>query len=104
MTHPLRSRPAVLRPPVRRPLVWRFVVEDEAPKGEQARDRPLALVEAALMLADEPITARRLAALAGLPDAGEARRLVSRLRELYQADGSAFQVEELAGGYQLLTR
>jgi segregation and condensation protein B len=26
------------------------------------------------------------------------------LIELYEADGSAFQVEELAGGYQLLTR
>ena len=55
------------------------------------------------MLADEPLAARRLAALAGLPDAAEARRLVERLRALYDADGSAFQVEELAGGYQLLT-
>src|SRR5262249_52046183 len=26
------------------------------------------------------------------------------LRELYRADDSAFQIEELAGGYQLLTR
>jgi segregation and condensation protein B len=72
--------------------------------SELARDRPLALVEAALLLADEPLAARRLAALAGLADAAEARRQVVRLRELYDQGNSAFQVEELAGGYQLLTR
>jgi segregation and condensation protein B len=68
------------------------------------RDGRLALVEAALMAADEPLSPRRLAAAAGLPDAAAARRLVQRLRALYDLDGTAFQVEELAGGYQLLTR
>jgi segregation and condensation protein B len=34
----------------------------------------------------------------------EVRRLVARLQTLYDEDGTAFQVEELAGGYQLLTR
>jgi segregation and condensation protein B len=42
--------------------------------------------------------------LTGLKDAGEARRLVRRLQALYEQDGTAFQVEELAGGFQLLTR
>jgi segregation and condensation protein B len=50
------------------------------------------------------LTLRRLAAVAGLADAAEARRLVERLQELYDRDGTAFQVEELAGGFQLLTR
>ena len=111
MTHPLRPPPAALRsvaarPGVAsRPLAWRLLADDpEAPHGAQARDRPLALVEAALLLTDEPLTPRRIAVLAGLADAAEAKRLLQRLRELYQADGSAFQVEELAGGYQLLTR
>jgi segregation and condensation protein B len=62
------------------------------------------MVEAALLTADEPLPARRLAHAAGLPDAATARRLVHRLQSLYDTDGSAFQVEELAGGYQLLTR
>jgi segregation and condensation protein B len=61
-------------------------------------------VEAALMAADEPLTSRKLATAAGLRDANEARRLVQRLREMYDRDGTAFQVEELAGGFQLLTR
>lgn len=110
MRHPLRTAPEAVRIPVCRPRMVRLVAalrivrEESAPRGELARDRPLALVEAALMLADEPLTARRLATLAGLPDGGEARRLVERLRQMYDADGSAFGVVELAGGYQLLSR
>jgi segregation and condensation protein B len=72
--------------------------------GELARDSTTALVEAALLAADEPLTARRLAQAAGLADGNEARRAVQRLAALYEKDGTAFQVEELAGGYQLLTR
>ncbi len=69
-----------------------------------ARDGKLARLEAALMIADEPLPARKLADVAGLADAAEARALVARLQALYDADGAAFQVEEIAGGYQLLTR
>jgi segregation and condensation protein B len=69
-----------------------------------ARDPLVALVEAALFAADEPLTPRRLAAVAGLADGTEARRLVRKLQSLYDKDGTAFQVEELAGGFQLLTR
>lgn len=108
MRHPLRPAPAVLRRGAFRPalpLAWRLLVaRKQVAQGELARDRPLALVEAALLLAEEPLAARRLAALAGLRDAAEANRLVSRLSDLYRAGDSAFQVEELAGGYQLLTR
>jgi segregation and condensation protein B len=112
MPHPLRRPAAAERPVLRRPvshrlpLAWRLGADEQedAPVSELARDRPLALIEAALLLADEPLPARRLAALAGLADAAEARRSVARLRELYDRGQSAFQVEELAGGYQLLTR
>lgn len=72
--------------------------------GELARDVGLARIEAALFAADEPLTPRRLAVVADLSDASEARQLVQRLRSLYDRDGTAFQIEELAGGFQLLTR
>jgi segregation and condensation protein B len=62
------------------------------------------MVEAALLTADEPLAARRLAVAAGLVDGTEARRLVRKLQALYDQDGTAFQVEELAGGFQILTR
>lgn len=75
-----------------------------AGQGPGARDAELALVEAVLLAADEPLPPRKLAGAAGLPDAAAARRLVRKLQALYDQDGTAFQVEELAGGFQLLTR
>ncbi len=88
------------------PLFYRLDFDDvgRSPAIPGSRDSRLAMVEAVLLAADEPVTAKRLAALTGLTDAAEARRQLARLRELYDADGSAFQIEELAGGYQLLTR
>jgi segregation and condensation protein B len=91
----------------RLPAVYRILdLADDAPavQGELARDPKLAAVEAALFTADEPLNPRRLAAAAGLADGSEARRLVERLQLLYESDGTAFQVEEIAGGFQLLTR
>jgi segregation and condensation protein B len=89
-----------------RPLLYRLTFEDshEVVKGELGRDALTAQVEAVLLAADEPLTARKLALAAGLTDGNEARRIVQRLRQLYAIDGTAFQVEELAGGFQLLTR
>src|SRR6266849_4374670 len=94
--------------PVNHPLpaVYRLGDDHSEPagKGEWARDMQLSRVEAALLAADEPLTTRHLIAAAGLPDAASARRLVRKLQALYDQDGTAFQVEELAGGFQLLTR
>lgn len=75
-----------------------------APEGSHVRSDELARVEAALFLAREPLTTRRLAKLARLPDGTRARALLRELRHLHDAAGSAFRVEHIAGGYQLLTR
>lgn len=90
----------------RPPALHRLFLEERerAGVGELARDGRLALIEAALLAADEPLTLRRLGAAAGLADSSEVRQLVERLQALYEQDGTAFQVEELAGGFQLLTR
>jgi segregation and condensation protein B len=102
----------------RHPLAWRPILPPhrtvrpprladnakETASGELARDPATAAVEAALFLADEPLTLRKLAAAAKLPDSAAARRAVERLRELLERDGSAFQAEEIADGWQLLTR
>jgi segregation and condensation protein B len=90
----------------RLPAVYRFGDDssEAGGKGELARDMQLSRMEAALLAADEPLTPRHLVAAAGLPDAASARRLVRKLQSLYDQDGTAFQVEELAGGFQLLTR
>ncbi len=80
---------------------------EEAPAREpspHARSEELARLEAALFLAKEPITTRRLAKLARLSDGTRARTLVRELRRLQEAGGSAVRLEPIAGGYQLLTR
>jgi len=91
----------------RLPLAYRLAGRDAAEseaRGEFARAPRLALLEAVLLAADEPLSARRLAQVAGLADAAEARRMLAQLQELYDREGSSFGIEELAGGYQLLTR
>lgn len=57
-----------------------------------------------MFLAREPINTRKLAQFAGLADGTEARTLIRRLNRWYDESGSAFRAEELAGGYQLLSR
>jgi segregation and condensation protein B len=111
--HPLARPPAVVRRLRSSPqgVALGYLVSplwgeqrEEAPAGELHRDPRLAALEAALLLADEPLSPRRLAVVAGLADTAEARRLAAELHELYERGGSAFQVQEIAGGYQLLTR
>src|SRR5437868_2837572 len=107
MIHPLRWRPpvprgaAIRRPQDHRlPVVYRLLHaanKEKAPPGEFVRYPKLAQVEAALFVTEEPQTAKKLAALAGLTDAAEVRRLIGELQELYERDGSSFQVEEIGG-------
>ena len=101
-----RRATASLPTNARLPAIYRILDEatEAAPTDPHARDAALARLEAALLLADEPLVARKLATVAGLTDTAEARRLIEKLRRLYDADGTAFQIEEIAGGYQLLTR
>jgi segregation and condensation protein B len=68
------------------------------------RDTRLARLEAILFLAREPLSTRKLAQLAGLADGTEARTLIRRLNRLYDGGGSPFRAEEVAGGFQLLSR
>jgi segregation and condensation protein B len=68
------------------------------------RDAALARLEAVLFSADEPLSLRRLAALAQLGSSEECQSALNRLHDLYETEGAAFQIVEIAGGFQLLTR
>ncbi len=88
-------------------LVWRMPRGDEVAAANLdplARDAVLTTVEAILVLADEPLPPRKIALVAGLADAATARRAIRKLQTLLDQDQSAFQIEEVAGGFQLLTR
>lgn len=69
-----------------------------------SRDHLLSQLEAVLMMADEPLSSKRIAEVLNLRDGRHARDLIKALQAFYLEDASAFVVEELAGGFQLLTR
>jgi segregation and condensation protein B len=106
--HPLIRIPAgwpdrVLRPPARS---LRFDAPHARPAADRTLARPAAAarVEAVLIVADGPLTPRRIAQHAMLPDAADAKRAIDWLNAAYDRDGTAFRVERVAAGYRLLTR
>ncbi len=102
-----RRQPAHLPRDQRLPLIYRLNLDATAERVSNdplGRDAETAALEAVLLVADEPLPTRRLAQAAGLPDTAAVRRLLKKLQSLYDQDGTAFQIEEIAGGFQLLTR
>lgn len=72
--------------------------EDEDPVIRRMR------LEAVLLLAKTPLTTRKLAQLAHLADGTEARTLVRRLNQIYDQHGRSVRIEQVAGGFRMLTR
>src|SRR4051794_30560535 len=71
----------------RLPSVYRWREDaggETVARGELAREPAVALLEAALLVADEPLPPRKLAQVAGLKDATEARRLLRKLQAFYE--------------------
>ena len=99
---PMSVRPGnAFRPTLHRmPLAKR----ESGPTDPLGRDAKLARIEAALLLADEPITTKRLAEAVGLSDGNEARRQIERLKQLYETDNSTFEIADVAGGVLLLSK
>jgi len=72
--------------------------------SEQHRTPKMARLEAVLIVAEGTLSTRRLAQLATLADAAEARSLIESLNSSYDSTASAFRIEQVASGYQMLTR
>ncbi len=68
------------------------------------RTAAIARLEAVLFLSDSPLTPKRIIDAAKLTGIEQCRELLDRLNALYDAEGSPFRVEQIASGYQLLTR
>jgi segregation and condensation protein B len=72
-----------------------------AEPAEVAVDLPT--LEALLLTTHHPLTAARLAELLELPGVKAIRPAVAALNAAYEQTGRSFRVEQVAGGYQILT-
>ncbi len=64
----------------------------------------LRRLEAVLFLAREPLNSRKLSEFARLDDGTQARTLVHRLNERYERSQRPYHIQQVAEGFQLLTR
>jgi segregation and condensation protein B len=68
------------------------------------REQQKRIIEALVLGAPEPVSAAKLADVVPGLEADEARALVLELGREYEEQGRAFEIWEVAGGYQLRTR
>ena len=68
------------------------------------RSDELARLESVLFLAREPLSSRKLAQFAEISDGNQVRRLLQELSRFYSEQPCAFQIVEVAGGFQLRSR
>jgi len=61
-----------------------------------------SVVEAVLFASDEPLTPPRLSEIAGT-NVRQLRKHIDDLNEKYKSNNNAFRIEQIAGGYQMLT-
>jgi segregation and condensation protein B len=61
-----------------------------------------SVIEAVLFASDEALTPARLAGIVEITTK-QVNELVKQLNEKYQSNNSAFRIEQIAGGYQMLT-
>jgi len=73
--------------------------------GAESHDTAVAIgaLEAMLFATHHPLTAGRLAELLGLDSTKPIRGAIRSLNETYASSSRAFRIEQVAGGYQMLT-
>ncbi len=62
------------------------------------------IVEAILFSSSEPLTASKLGGVLDGVDGCKVRTVINELNEEYEREGRVFRIEEIAGGFQMLTR
>jgi segregation and condensation protein B len=79
--------------------------EEEPDLGDEstADDVNVAILEAMLFGTHHPLTAGKLAELMELETTRPIRKAIQALNQQYDQSGRSFRVEQVAGGYQLLT-
>ena len=79
---------------------------DEVISGEQVNENGAnvaSVLEAILFASDESLSAKRLVNIIGASSPGQVKKHIKELNEKYEANGNSFRIEEIAGGFQMLT-
>ncbi len=76
--------------------------EEQAPQAPEQAPTVESVIEAILFATDEPLTDSRLAAIVET-SAKQVRESIESLNAKYVANHNAFRIEQIAGGYQMLT-
>jgi segregation and condensation protein B len=77
--------------------------EDDASEGPLPPEVDLGLLEALLLATHHPLTPAKLAELLGVSAVKPVRRGVAALNQQYVQTSRSFRIEQVAGGYQILT-
>ncbi len=80
----------------RPPMPAELVCEDGAVSVE-------SVIEAVLFASDEPVSAARLISVIEAGDVRQIRQAVEKLNHKYETAGCSFRIEQIAGGYQMMT-
>ena len=62
------------------------------------------IIESLLFSAEEPVTLRKLTDIIEGVDSAQIQEAITQLKNDYDTQGRSFQIEEIAGGYQLFTK
>ena len=84
---------------------YRTLDKEQADFPQQEQDIETTVetvVEAVLFASDEPLSEARLANIVETT-VKQARQCIKDLNDKYQANNNAFRIEQIAGGYQMLT-
>jgi segregation and condensation protein B len=77
--------------------------DDDAQETSATQDVDLAILEALLFATHHPLTGQRLAELLNIKSQKAIRAAVQNLNQQYESSGRTFRIEQVAGGYQLLS-
>jgi segregation and condensation protein B len=78
-------------------------IENQADTSQPPADVTVeSVTEAVLFASDEPLKEARLADIVGT-SASQIRQHIKNLNDKYQANNNAFRIEQIAGGYQMMT-
>ncbi len=78
-------------------------IAEPRPADRPTEILPHRVVEAILFAADAPLPAAKIAQVLGIGTARDVRKHIATLNDQYREWGLSFRVEEIAGGFQMLT-